>query len=220
MKLDLHVHSNFSRDASPSPKEILEFCKKEGLDGCAITDHNAIDGSLEAYKLGLEMGLLVIRGIEVSAKEGHVLAYGVGELVPKGLSMADTIQRIHSAGGIAVAAHPRRFPSGMGLELARDCKFDAIEIINGGSSRRGNKLARRISEMKRMPVTAGSDAHELYQIGKAYTLVEGVSNEADVIAAIVKGGSRAAGRSRHFSEGVVYSIETLVEWLRGDFKRL
>jgi len=220
MKLDLHVHSNYSMDASPSPKEILEFCKKEGLDGCAITDHNAIDGSLEACKLGLEMGLLVIRGIEVSAKEGHVLAYGVGELVPRGLSMADTIQRIHSAGGIAVAAHPKRFPSGMGLELARVGKFDAVEIINGGSSRRGNKLARHIAEMKRMPVTGGSDAHELPQVGKAYTVVEGVSTEADLIAAIAKGSSRAGGRSRYFSEGVVYSIETLVEWLRGDFKRL
>jgi hypothetical protein len=71
-----------------------------------------------------------------------------------------------------------------------------------------------------MPVTAGSDAHELNQIGKAYTVVEGVSTEADVIAAIAKGSSRAAGRSRYFSEGVVYSIETLVGWLRGDFKRL
>jgi predicted metal-dependent phosphoesterase TrpH len=220
MKLDLHVHSNHSRDASPSPKEILEFCGKVGLDGCAITDHNAIDGSLEAYKLGHEMGLLVIRGIEVSAKEGHVLAYGVGELVPRGLSMADTIQRIHSAGGIAVAAHPKRFPSGLGLELAREGKFDAIEIINGGSSRRGNKLARRVAEMKRMPVTAGSDAHDLSQVGKAYTIVEGVFTEADLIAAIAKGSSRAGGRSRYFSEGVVYSVETLVEWLRGDFKRL
>ena len=220
MKLDLHVHSNYSRDASPSPKEILDSCKKEGLDGCAITDHNAIDGSLEAYKLGLEMGLLVIRGIEVSAKEGHVLAYGVGELVPKGLSVADTIQRIHSAGGIAVAAHPKRFPSGMGLKLAQKGEFDAIEVINGGSSRRGNELARRIAEMKRMPVTAGSDAHALPQVGKAYTVVDGVSTEADVIAAIAKGSSRAGGRSRYFSEGVVYSIETLVEWLRGDFKRI
>jgi hypothetical protein len=74
--------------------------------------------------------------------------------------------------------------------------------------------------MKRMPVTAGSDAHELPQVGKAYTVVEGVSTEADLIASIAKGSSRAGGRSRYFSEGAVYSIETLVEWLRGDFKRL
>ncbi len=220
MKLDLHVHSNYSRDASPSPKEILESCKREGLDGCAITDHNTIDGSLEACKLGPEMGLLVIRGVEVSAKEGHVLAYGVGELIPKGLTMADTITRIHSAGGIAVAAHPKRFPSGMGLELARTGEFDAIEVINGGSSRRGNNLARRIADEKHMPVTAGSDAHEAPQVGKAYTVVEGVSTEAGLIAAIAKGSSRAGGRSRTFSEGIVYSIEIFVEWLRGDFKRL
>lgn len=220
MKLDLHVHSNFSRDASPSPKEILDRCKRNGLDGCAITDHNAMGGSLEAIELGHEMGLVTIRGVEVSAKEGHVLAYGVGELIPKGLSVAETVERIRSAGGISVAAHPKRFPSGIGLSLAADCGFDAIEVINGGSSRRGNNLARRVAETKRMPVTAGSDAHELAQLGKAYTVVEGASSEDDVLASIAKGRSQAAGRSRYMTEGVVYSVETFVEWLRGDFERL
>ncbi|MFY9605962.1 MAG: PHP domain-containing protein [Thermoplasmata archaeon] len=220
MKLDLHIHSSFSKDASASPRDILESCKRSGLDGCAVTDHNAIDGSLEAFRLGLEMGMLVVRGVEVSAKEGHVLAYGVGELIPKGLPMDKTIERIHSAGGIAVAAHPKRFPSGMGLELAGGGKFDAVEVLNGGSSSRSNRLARRLAEEKRVPITAGSDAHELQQVGKAYTVVEGVSTEADLIRAISKGNTRAGGRSRSVSEGVAYSIETLIEWFRGDFKRL
>jgi predicted metal-dependent phosphoesterase TrpH len=108
----------------------------------------------------------------------------------------------------------------MGLELAGGGKFDAVEVLNGGSSSRSNRLARRLAEEKRVPTTAGSDAHELQQVGKAYTVVEGVSTEADLIRAISMGNTRAGGRSRSVSEGVAYSIETLIEWFRGDFKRL
>jgi len=220
MKFDMHIHSTYSRDASASPRDILDHAKRIGLDGIAITDHNAIDGSLEARALSKEFGLTVVRGVEISAQEGHVLAYGMGELVPKGLPMAETTERIRAAGGIAVAAHPKRFPSGVGLELARAGKFDAIEVLNGGSSRRGNRLAKRVADDLKCPVTAGSDAHELDQVGKAYTVVDGASSEDGVIASISKGLSSPGGRSRSRGEGVVYSLETLVEWLRGDFRRL
>jgi hypothetical protein len=149
-----------------------------------------------------------------------VLAYGVGELVPRGLSVADTIDRIRAQGGVAVAAHPKRFPSGIGLELARTAPFDAIEVLNGGSSRRGNARAMKVAEEKRSPVTAGSDAHALDQVGKAYSVIEGCGSEDEVIEAIRKGSVSIGGRSRSTGEGIVYSVETLVEWLRGDLRRL
>jgi hypothetical protein len=220
MRFDLHIHSSYSRDASATPAEIVAFARKIGLDGLAITDHNAIKGSLEARAVAQEAGIVLVRGVEVSAREGHVLAYGVSELVPKGLPMTDTIERIRSSGGIAVAAHPKRFPSGMGLAIARTGKFDAIEVLNGGNSGRSNASAMSLAESIRSSVTAGSDAHELVQVGKAFTIVDGVSCEDDVIASISKGLTSAGGRSRTRREGFVYSMETLVEWLRGDLKRL
>lgn len=220
MRFDLHIHSSYSRDATPNPREILSAARRVGLDGVAITDHNAFKGSLEAHALAKESGIILIRGVEVSAKEGHVLAYGVSDIVTKDLPVAETIERIRDAGGIAVAAHPKRFPSGMGLELARSGRFDAIEILNGGSSSRSNRLARRVAEELHSSVSAGSDAHELDQVGKSFTIIESASNEDDVIACISKGKAQVGGRSRTHTEGVVYSIETLVEWLKGDFGRL
>jgi len=220
MKLDLHIHSNHSRDGTASPKEIVEFCKRSDLDGCAIADHNAIEGSLEAYEIGRSMGLVIVRCVEISASEGHVLAYGVNELAPRGLSVADTIDRIHALGGIAVAAHPNRFPSGMGVGLAGNKKFDAIEVLNGGSSRRSNRLARWVADERGAPITGGSDAHVINQVGKAYTILEDVSNEDQVMDMIRKGRSAVGGRSRSPTEGIVFSIQTLIEWLRGDLKRL
>jgi predicted metal-dependent phosphoesterase TrpH len=220
MRFDLHIHSSYSRDASASPKEVLRYARKIGLDGIAITDHNEVQGSKEALALAKEAGVLLIRGVEVSAQEGHVLAYGVADPIPKGLRVQETIERIRSAGGIAVAAHPKRFPSGMGLEAARSGKFDAIEVLNGGSSARSNRLARKVAEEISSPLTAGSDAHELDQVGKCYTMMDGASSEEDVLASISKGLSNVGGRNRTRKEGLVYSVETLIEWLRGDFRRL
>ncbi|MBN1677651.1 MAG: CehA/McbA family metallohydrolase [Candidatus Thermoplasmatota archaeon] len=220
MKIDMHIHTSYSRDASGPPKDVLGRCVKLGLGGFAVTDHNSIEGSLQAYELAKDQGLVAVRGVEVSAQEGHILAYGVGELVPRGLPVAETIERIHALGGVAVAAHPKRFPSGIGLKMARDAPFDAIEVLNGGSSRRSNALARRVAEEKHSPMTAGSDAHSLDQIGKAYCIIEGGGEEQEVLEAIRKGGVSIGGRSRSLKEGIVYSVETLAEWLRGDFKRL
>jgi hypothetical protein len=220
MKLDLHIHSTFSRDGTATPEDIIAFAERSGLDGIAITDHNAIGGSLKAFDLSHRADFIVIRGVEISAKEGHVLAYGVAEIIPKGLPMTDTVEKIHSAGGIAVAAHPKRFPSGMGSEIVRTVKFDAIEALNGGSSRRDNALAREIAREKGSPVTAGSDAHELESVGKSFTVVEAASTEEEVLECIRAGRTQFGGRSRSRMEGARYSFETLIEWLRGDFKRL
>jgi len=220
MKLDLHIHSGYSKDASASAAEIVRRCKSLGLDGLAITDHNEIKGSLEAFAIAASEGVVVVRGMEVSAIEGHVLALGVRQPIPRGLSVPETVEKIRLAGGVAIAAHPSRFPSGMGLKRARDMDFDGIEVLNGGSSRRSNERAKIVAEHRGLPMTAGSDAHGIEQLGKAWTVIESASNEDDVIQAISQGRCNVAGRSRTAGEGVRYSLETLVEWLRGDLRRL
>ncbi len=214
MKLDMHVHSKCSRDASGTPAEIASSCKRQGLDGFAITDHNSIEACEEGLSAANELGLLYVRAVEVSTRDGHVLAYGVREIVPRGLTVDETIEKIHELGGVAVAAHPKRFPSGIGLSLARSGRFDGIEIINGGSSARSNKGARRVAESKGCAITAGSDAHELDQLGKAYTVFENVSTEGDGLEAIRRRGSSVGGRSRSIPEGIRYSWEVFIEWVK------
>jgi predicted metal-dependent phosphoesterase TrpH len=220
MKLDLHIHSVYSRDGASTPEQIVHRCKALGLDGLAVTDHNAIVGSFETVELARQEGLIAVRGVEVSTKEGHILAYGVTELVPRDLPIQQTIDRIHAAGGVAVAAHPLRFPSGIGMEAASNSSFDAIEVLNGGNSRRSNRLALRLAEKLARPVTAGSDAHKIDEVGKAYVVIDGASSEADVLEAIRRGRVRVGGRSRTLEEGVIYSVETLIEWFRRSFRRL
>lgn len=219
MRLDLHIHSRHSRDATASTADIVRACRHVGLSGFSITDHNAIGGSLEARSLAREAGLLAVPGLEVSTSDGHVLAYGVRELVPRGLTAAETVERIEAAGGLAVAAHPVRFPSGIGLSLAESVGFHAIEVLNGGSSRSANRSALVLARRVGRPQTAGSDAHRLGEVGRSYTEIDGASTEDQVLDAIRKGLSRPGGRSRTRAEGVAYSVETLAEWLRGGLRR-
>lgn len=220
MKIDLHVHSTRSYDGTATPGEIVKRCGKAGLDGVAITDHNVMTGTAESVELGIQEGLVIVRGMEVSTSEGHVLAYGLSSPVGRGMSIEETIEAIHRAGGIAVAAHPRRFPSGMGLRRAMSAPFDAIEVLNGGSSPRANDAAQRAAALARKVKAGGSDAHTLDDVGKAWTFVDGASSEDDVIQAIRKGSTSVGGRGRDVKETVTYCMETTTGWIKRGFKRL
>lgn len=79
MKLiDLHIHSTAS-DGTLSPTEIALYAKKKGLNAIALTDHDTVAGIAECVKTGLQIGLIVVPGIELSADyygtEFHILGY-------------------------------------------------------------------------------------------------------------------------------------------------
>ena len=76
--IDLHIHSTFS-DGMLRPAELVDLAKSQGLAAIAITDHDTADGTLEAMKRGLEKGIEVISGIEISSWHNdtsmHILGY-------------------------------------------------------------------------------------------------------------------------------------------------
>jgi len=77
-KVDLHVHTSYS-DGVHSPFEIIQKAKRAGIDAISITDHDNISAIKEATKIGEEVGIEVIPGVEISSeiggKEIHILAY-------------------------------------------------------------------------------------------------------------------------------------------------
>jgi hypothetical protein len=108
----------------------------------------------------------------------------------------------------------------MGLELAERTAFSGIEVLNGGSSSRANAAAMRLASRIGVSQTGGSDAHKIGEVGRAYTVLEGVFTEDQVLHALSRGEARAGGRNRSALQGFVYSVETLNEWLRGGMRRL
>lgn len=105
-KADLHVHTTHS-DGHAGVEEVLEHAaRRTDLRVIAITDHDIIDGALEARALAQEYGIEVVVGEEVSTADGELLALFVERRVPPGRPAAETIAAVHEQGGLAVAAHP------------------------------------------------------------------------------------------------------------------
>jgi len=193
LKIDLHVHTFYSHDSLITPKELVFYAKKRGLDGVAITDHDTIDGAL---KIAKETDFLIIPGIEISSLNGHIIGLSLHESVPPELSVDETLERIHEAGGIAIACHPVVFFK-ESLKGHISSRFDAIEVINSSafpfdySVKRSQKLASNFG----LPCVAGSDAHYGPEIGHAYTLVDAEFRVDEVVTAIRKGLCSPHGRA-------------------------
>jgi len=82
---DLHTHSTAS-DGQYSPTELVNLAKDSGLDVLALTDHDTVDGLAEAEKAGETVGLRVLRGVELGAKEHknlHILGYNFSQEAPE-----------------------------------------------------------------------------------------------------------------------------------------
>ncbi|MFB6121081.1 MAG: PHP domain-containing protein [Halobacteriaceae archaeon] len=175
LTVEFHAHSEHSHDGRDTVEALLEQARDVGLDGLAVTDHDTIDGSLDAAEKAADYGLVGIPGMEVTSEAGHVLALGVSDLIPADLSFAETLDRIHDAGGIAIVPHPfQKSRHGVGPHVDREtlASADAIEVYNsrlltGLANRRAEQFARQHG----LPMTAGSDAHISEMVGRAPTQV-------------------------------------------------
>ncbi len=140
-KADLHIHTPASKKCWKGARDgkamdrIFEKLVKEKIEVVSITDHNTVASIKTAKELGKKHAIVVFPGVEVSTKEGHVLALfdprkpvseiadwlasmrisgqrvGDAEIMAespdqKPLSITDVFYLIDRAGGLAIAPHP------------------------------------------------------------------------------------------------------------------
>lgn len=77
-KYDLHTHTIYS-DGFLSPLALLKKAEKLNLSGIAITDHDSIDGYLEAKKHINKFNLEIIPGVEIQGMGTEILGYFFNE---------------------------------------------------------------------------------------------------------------------------------------------
>ncbi len=206
--VDMHIHSHHS-DAAISIPTLLSRAKHLGI-GVAVTDHNEIQGVVEAQTLSRDV--LVIPGIELSSQEGpHILLYfySVRDLVDfftthikaslrksQYMAIQLSVEKILAAAEmyscLKVAAHPYGYFSiNRGILKCIDNKtlppdiirrINAIEVICGGMSNELNARATMYAVDHDSPVTGGSDAHVLHSVGGVVTSVK-----ADTVGAFLDG---------------------------------
>lgn len=78
MLVDLHTHSSAS-DGTERPAEVVAQAARAGLDVVALTDHDTVLGWDEAALAATEIGVGLVRGIEISCslagRSVHLLGY-------------------------------------------------------------------------------------------------------------------------------------------------
>ena len=173
MKVDLHLHTRFSSDCRTRVEDLIRTCQDRGLDAIAVTDHNTLAGAKAVRR---SAPFPVILGEEIRTRRGEVIGLFLSEEIPRGLGLRETVDRIHQQGGIAGAPHPfdRIRRSALGERALREIldRLDYLEVFNARCLLASdNSRALALSLERDIPMSAGSDAHTLGELGLAYVEV-------------------------------------------------
>ncbi len=206
IRFDLHVHSNYSRDCKSKPEDIIKEAKIRGLAGLAITDHNSVKFHQNWHSVDQ---LIIIPGVEVSTKSGHIIGLGIKEPIQKYLTVEETVEKINDLNGLAIASHPFDFTrKGIGKKIY-GLKEIAVETMNGSSPfKRFNVKAQKWAKKAELPVTGGSDAHRVKDIGMAYTILDQeISSVDELIELIRKRKTKSGGSNLSLPEKIIRAFQ-------------
>lgn len=201
MKIDLHCHTEASADCSTPLDLFPARCRERGVWVQAITDHDQIWGAQKLQEMVEEekikkagFPLTIIVGEEVSTIYGEIIGLFLKEKVPAGMSPKETVAAIKEQGGLVLLPHGfdplkrwRLQPAA--LETIED-EIDIVETFNARISQlRWNQAAVEWSKVHRRPMSAGSDAHTLADIGSAWVEVpvRQVKTPQDLLTALESG---------------------------------
>jgi predicted metal-dependent phosphoesterase TrpH len=171
VRVDMHMHTMWSGDATTTPDELREAVVESRIDVLCITDHNAING---AVKLADDLGCRVIVGEEIRSGPGEIIGLFLTERVPLGLKAPEAVARIKDQVGLVYIPHPfdpmrHCLHEDALYDLARSGSIDAVEVLNAKVSLSSlNQRAADFAEEFDLAAGAGSDAHEPSAVGAAF----------------------------------------------------
>ncbi|MDO9522730.1 MAG: PHP domain-containing protein [Methanocorpusculum sp.] len=187
---DLHIHSSASADGKCPVAEVIAKAKERGLDAISITDHDTTEGAKQALAIK-NPGILIIPGIEVSTKQGHVLVLGTTEMFEPGKDALETIREAKAQGCLTIIPHPyHRWRHAVGLHSPKALReADAIEVFNsryylGLANIRAAKFAKKYH----IPMTAGSDAHTCQFVGYGINIIDAEERTVPSILEAIRNG--------------------------------
>ena len=125
--VDLHIHSTAS-DGSLSPLQIVKTAENVGLRAIAITDHDTVEGSLEALRHQHSTDVEILSGIEISAGVDSGTMHLLGYLIHlDDVSLRQTLKVVQEARANRNIEIIRRLQ-----DLGVDINFDEVLKVSGG----------------------------------------------------------------------------------------
>ena len=183
--IDMHIHLQSRSSCSYLSESELWGNLADSLHGVCITDHHVLKKLKGIDKISQSNEIAIFFGVEITAREGDILAYGISEVPPRGLPAQQILSNIHQQGGVAICAHPFAKRNSFDGEITQFA-FDGIEI-NGRVGKRENQRARRLAIEMDIPTTGGSDAHNVHALNTMATWFSyKIRSIEDIVNAIKK----------------------------------
>lgn len=199
-KIDHHLHTTrHSPDSYMEPEELIEQARIVGLNGVVITEHDALWDSEELSELSAKFDdITVLSGVEVSAREGHFLVYGLTDLddCPPGVRLAELLKIVRAQGAAIVAAHPFRWDQDFDAIVAEHGPvFDGLELVsNNVFPEMRVQIEAMLARYPNLGATGSSDAHDTMTVGCYFTeFPVPIRSMREFVAAL----KAKAGRPRH-----------------------
>ncbi len=210
-KFDHHVHtSRYSPDSLIDPDDLIRRAREVGLDGVVITEHDYQWEPDELEELrGRANGLVVLSGVEVSAREGHFLVYGLPDLddVGPGIRLSELVRVVERHEAAIVAAHPFRWDQEFDAILQEHGPvFDALELVsNNITPETRRKTERVLADNTGLGATGSSDGHDQEVVGCYFSEFPApIRTMADFVASLhARAGRPGFGEGRSLTSGPV-----------------
>ena len=218
LRIDMHVHSSYSRDSVIPAKTIFQCWLKTGIIPL-VCDHDTLEGSNRVMKAvhAEDPDLPLLLAEEITTREGEVIGLFLTEEIPPGLSAAETLDLIHGQGGLTLVPHP--FCNHRGKVLrpgARNALAERIDLVEGHNARNLSEAEDRLAVVFAcdlgIPFTAGSDAHTTMELGRVWMEVPPFDGPKDLLKGLAGAPFtfRRMNRGVHLITGVVKRVrETL-----------
>jgi len=172
---------------------VAHRCHQLGLSPIFLTDHEGIDGAQSP----LDAREAAVIGQEILTTEGELIGLFLKEPVPGRLSPEKTVDAIKEQGGLVYLEHPydtgRRNLREEAIERIAGM-IDIVEVFNGRSQPEINRRAEELRSTLGVPAGAGSDAHNLREIGTVFVEMEAFDGAHDFLAKLRNGNVVTRGK--------------------------
>lgn len=194
IKVDMHCHTRLSKDSLNDPRKLVETAASRGIGALCVTDHNGLANALALSQM-TDLPIKVIPSEEVKSSEGEIIGYFLSELVPKGLTPEETARRIKEQGGLTCVPHPfdtmrtgSRLKTPALQRLVAAGLIDILEVFNARSvDPEDNRKALEYAREHGLAMSAGSDAHTLLEVGRAFVEVPEFSTPEEFLTSLRQG---------------------------------
>lgn len=161
-KINFHIHTKYSHDSLLEPSFIVDYLFQNGYEIAIITDHNTIQGALEAKHYAekkYKEKFTVIVGEEVKSDIGDIIGFPIeSEIKPANYN--SVIQQMREQNAMICLPHPYKSHD-INLILQEEFinQFDFIETFNSRISDKLNNQADLLAKKFNKYRLVGNDAH-------------------------------------------------------------